>query len=471
MKRPRGLRQRLLLTVVLAVAGALAIVIASFNIVLWDRLSAAADNGAYARADAELAALAYVHGHLVETHLADRVPLSGEAWVFAGRTLIEQPRVGGALDRAAQQFAQQSGRRVFKSLPGLDARLYLTPILLERQHSGVRIRQHLAHRARAHIADRRAGVVVVAISMRPFEATRNLAMLGSIVLALALLAIVAAITRWTLGAALRPVATMTAAADSWDANGRPARLSRGKPYDEITRLALTLDRLLDRISASLRRERRFSAELSHELRTPLTRLTAEIELALRHRRTSKEYRATLESLLEDTHYLTRTVDTLVLAAQHETTMTRGRADALEVATNAVDACSGLAGERGLAMVVQPPPAGCWLGVERDVAARIVQPVVQNARRYARSGVSLHFSAEDGVVALEVTDDGPGVPPNEAQAIFQPGFRGSAAEALAHDTPGAGLGLSLARRLAEASGSVVDVVPGPVGRFVVRFPSC
>jgi len=86
---------------------------------------------------------------------------------------------------------------------------------------------------------------------------------------------------------------MTEQAAAWSERDLDRRFHLGEPHDEVTRLGATLDGLLDRISASLRRERRFSAELSHELRTPLANLTAEAELALRRDREAAEYRQAL----------------------------------------------------------------------------------------------------------------------------------------------------------------------------------
>ena len=470
MKRPRSLRNRLVLTVVAVVAGALIVATGVFNVLLWSRLSAAADDDAYARADAELAALTFAHGHLTETQLPDRVPLAGQAWVFVGRRAIETPRVGASLEQVAQQFATATGHQVLRNLPELNARLYLTPIILDKRQSGVVVRQHLARKALAHIANARVGVVVVAISMRPFETTRNLALVASIAWAVALVAVVAIVARWTLGAALRPVSDMTAAADAWSEHETGRRFAGGEPYDELGQLADTLDRLLDRIAASLKREQRFSAELSHELRTPLARLTSEIDLALRRKRSPVEYREALVSLLDEAHYLSRTVDTLVLAAQQESGALRGRADARAAAAETVAACSSLVEERHLTVAIRPEKEVVWLGVEPDVAVRILQPVLQNACCYARAGISLSLSQADNTVAVEVADDGPGVSASEAETIFKPGFRGSAAAGSTDGTAGAGLGLSLARRLARAAGGEVDVVPGPRGLFVVSLPA-
>src|SRR5437868_4278256 len=135
---------------------------------------------------------------------------------------------------------------------------------------------------------------------------------------------------------------MTRQAADWSEHDLDHRFALGAPHDELTELAATLDGLLDRLSASLRHERRFSAELSHELRTPLARVLAESELALRRERTTQEYREALELIHGNAGQLSRTVDALVAAARYEAGGERGTADARAVAEAVAHACSGLA---------------------------------------------------------------------------------------------------------------------------------
>ena len=141
---------------------------------------------------------------------------------------------------------------------------------------------------------------------------------------------VALVTRWVLAAALRPVAEMTADAEAWSVRDADRRFAAGEPYDELSQLAATLDGLLDRLSASLRREQRFSAELSHELRTPLAKICAEAELALRRERRPSAYREALQTVLGNAQTMTRTIDTLVAAQRQESGLARGSADSQAV---------------------------------------------------------------------------------------------------------------------------------------------
>ena len=92
------------------------------------------------------------------------------------------------------------------------------------------------------------------------------------------------------------------------------------------------------------------------------------------------------------------------------------------------------------------------------------PLVENARRHARGRVTIELSADPARVRLLVRDDGPGVDPELGERIFDPGVRASG------DANGVGLGLPLARRLAQSCGGDVRVAPGPGGCFVLELPA-
>jgi signal transduction histidine kinase len=268
---------------------------------------------------------------------------------------------------------------------------------------------------------------------------------------------------WLLRSALRPVAQMTEQAAVWSENDLDRRFSLGEPRDELTQLAATLDGLLDRISASLRHERRFSAELSHELRTPLARILAETELALRRERTTTEYREALSVVQRSAAQLARIVDALVAAARYESGGERGTADARAVAEGAAYACDGLAAERAIELQVEPLQPALRVGVDADLGERILQPVIENACRYGRHRVRVSIERDRSTVVYAVEDDGPGVAPEERERIFEPGARGKGSQ-------GAGLGLALARRLAESVDGEVLADENGGGRFLVRLPA-
>ena len=214
-------------------------------------------------------------------------------------------------------------------------------------------------------------------------------------------------------------------------------------------------------------ERRFSAELSHELRTPLAKLSTEAELALRRPRTSEEYRRALVDVHNYAQQIARIVDTLLAAARQEASPL-GVADAAAVANAVADACRPLADDLGVELDVSEEPLPVRVGVDPDLAERILHPVLDNACRYARAHVTLSLARTDGVVIFSVSDDGPGVALDEAETIFEPATRGEAGR---RTGPSAGLGLALARRLARSASGDVEAEPSTGGgRFVVRLPA-
>jgi signal transduction histidine kinase len=365
-------------------------------------------------------------------------------WVVAAGRVLERPRARRAVDDAALALAR-SAHATFRDVGRYDVRLYARPVFA---------------------GSNRVGAVVVPLSLSPYEETRRTAFVSSLVFGGLVLLLVAIAARWLLSSALRPVARMTRQAATWSERDLDRRFELGEPRDELTQLAATLDGLLDRLAASLRHEQRFSAELSHELRTPLSRVLAETELALRREREPEEYRETLAQVHRNAEQLNRTIDALLAAARYEAGTTHGTADALDVATEAASVCAGLASERSLDFEIAKPERPIRIGVEGEYAERILQPVFENACRYGASTVSVAIERVGSSVRYSVSDDGPGVDDAEVERIFEPGVRGRAANGT-----GSGLGLSLARRLAESVAGEIEAVPDAAGgRFVVRLPA-
>jgi signal transduction histidine kinase len=448
LPQPRSVRHRLLTVVVISVAAALAAMTVGFNVLLWHSLSGDATSVVHSRAMAEASSVDLVNDTVVAPEPPSGTGFEGQSWVFVRGVAIEKPRVNPDLDRAALEVAATPGVAV--DVPGQHARLYATPAVTD---------------------GRVVGTVVAGVSLAPYERTQRIALLGSIALAAAAIVVVALIARWMLTAALQPVARMTADAEVWSVNEPERRFAVGRPYDELSQLAATLDGLLDRLSASLRREQRFSAELSHELRTPLANVIAEAELSLRRDRQTEAYKESLTAVLRSARQMSRAVDTLLLAAQQESGLARGRADAGAVLEEVASTCERLAGEHGVAVAVDVPARPASIGVEADVAAQVLQPIVENACRHARHTVRVSSCRMNHQVVVTVVDDGPGVAADEVERIFEPGVRGAADNVVAPRTPGAGLGLALARRLARAAGGDVEArADGDGGRFIVRFPA-
>jgi two-component system OmpR family sensor kinase len=431
--------------VVVALAAALAVATYGFNAIFDRATSSDANSLLRARADSELGLLITTRDTIRVRETRDDALADSQVWIFRrDGGIVEEPRARKATSRIARSLVRSPAR--FVDVPQNDSRLYVLPI----EHRG-----------------RRVGTLVTGLSLAPYEQTKRSALVTSIILALVLLAAVATAVFVLLKAAFGPVTRMTEQAATWSERDLDRRFAAGEPHDEVTRLAATLDSLLDRIAASLRHERRFSAEVSHELRTPLARTVTAAELALRRERTPAEYREALESVLANTQQLTRIVDALVAAARQEAG-SHAIVGADAVLAAAAASCEALAQERGVAIEL-PEETGTLIGLDGDLAERILQPVLENACRYASATVAVSVEQVGSECVLSVRDDGSGVAADERERIFEPGERGEAGRA---HGPGAGLGLALARRLARAAAGEIELAEtaGPGAVFLIRLPA-
>jgi two-component system, OmpR family, sensor kinase len=444
MRGGLGLRGRLLVSVLLAIGLALAALTTGFNLVLGNRLDSDADGVVQARASAELAVLRPDHGPMSLGETPDQAAPETPVWVFRGTRVLEAPRASDA-DNAAAAMLAPSARGGY-DVPTTDTRLYAIPVI-----SG----------------GRRLGTVVAGVSLAPYEQTRRTALIASVILAVLAFLAVALGVAWVISRALRPVGRMTKQAAEWSERDLDRRFALGPPRDELTQLAATLDQLLDRLAASLRHEQRLSAELSHELRTPLANIAAEAQYALKHTAQDADGRRALEQVRDSADQMNRTLDTLIAAARAELDPQHATSDAIAGVRAVTAASKPLAAERGITTAFETPDSAVRVASEQALVERMLAPVLENAYRHASATVRITVCATTRVVRFAIEDDGPGVPPGELDTIFEPGRRG---ETTASGLNGAGLGLALARRLAQSAGGNVEAEHREGGaRFVVTLP--
>jgi two-component system OmpR family sensor kinase len=275
--------------------------------------------------------------------------------------------------------------------------------------------------------------------------------------------------------AMEPIAELTAAARRITRTRDPsARIPRPESDDEVTELASTLEAMLHSLAdargeteAALARQREFVADASHELRTPLTSVLANLELL--EDELDGEQREAAASALRSSRRMRRLVADLLLLARADA----GRAaqhrpvDLAEVVTDAAAELEPVAGDHEISVLA---PRGAEVDGVRDELHRLVLNLLENALRHTDPGTAVEASVErrNGEVVLAVEDDGPGIPLDMADKVFERFFRG------AGDRSGSsGLGLSIVRAVASSHHGSVTLEPpldGRGARFVVTLPA-
>jgi signal transduction histidine kinase len=435
MTRFRTLRGRLTALAVLAAFLALAALTVAFNVLLARSLDADANRRLRSQAAAASTTVDYRGGHLVVRESPDDAAIDQRVWIFEGRRALIRAPGERRLMGPANALAGRSG--VFLDVLDGGVRMYATAL------TG---------------GGRQVGTVVTAEPLEAYEHTRALALLGSLVLAAVLLTTVYAVTWVAVGRALDPVRQMTRSAADWGERDLERRFGPTPRPDELGELATTFDGLLDRLAASLRHEQRLSAELSHELRTPLARVMAEVQLLQRRERSEQDRREALAAIARNSEQMLRILDTLMAAARAEARLDRGRGEVGHALARIAEAWAPPDGRAPITLQVRPPPEPLAAGVDAAVVERIVAPLLENAARHARTRIVLSAERSDGRVLVRVADDGPGVPADDRETVFQPGGMGTGS----NRHGGAGLGLALARRLAHAAGGDITLAPGTPG---------
>jgi signal transduction histidine kinase len=300
-------------------------------------------------------------------------------------------------------------------------------------------------------------VVVAALDLTPYESAERRGLWLS--LALGLLAVVGAgAAAWAAsGYALRQVRRMAHRADEWREHDLSGRFELGPPRDELTELADTLDRMLDRIAQAILSERRLTDEVAHELRTPLSVIRTEAQLAQLEAGPGAVPSESLDAIVAATDRMTASIDTMLAVARsaHSDAQLCHPADVLaHVRAHAV-------ARDGVTITVDEAEGDAVIGAPLDVVGAAVVPLLDNAVRHAASGVRVHLSTLERRVELHVEDDGVGIDPERRELIFEPG----------HSTApdGSGLGLALTRRLAHSVGGEVVEVGNGHGHFVLSLP--
>ena len=263
---------------------------------------------------------------------------------------------------------------------------------------------------------------------------------------------------WLLGSiALTPIEQIRRAAERITAERLDERIPSEGPADEIGGLINVLNATFERLQGSFEQAARFSADASHQLKTPIAVLRAGIDEILEKDGMPPEQRERVADLLQQTRRLTSVAENLLLLSRADTgrlALRTARFDLRKVVEGSLEDAHVLAEKSNLEIEARLPETLPMKG-DRDMISLALQNLVENAVKYNRPGGKILLSAEGNGEGVEICvgNTGSGIPPDLAPHIFKRFYRARGDE----QTPGHGLGLSIARELARAHGGELTLI--------------
>ena len=279
---------------------------------------------------------------------------------------------------------------------------------------------------------------------------------------------------WLSGRALAPVNCIIESAERIGVRNLSRRLEVPRAKDELRRLAEQVNAMLDRIETSVKRITQFTADASHDLRTPLALIRTNAEVALRRPRSDSEYRETLARILSTSEETTELIEQLLLLARADANVAQLKLEptALSPLLQAVAQKAGvLAAGKGLVFSYATLPSAHTLFANPPALERLLLSVLDNAIKYTPPGghVSLGVSVENSEAIIEIADTGIGISEKDLPHVFERFYR--ADQARSRETRGSGLGLSIAKWIAEIHRGSIDLRSrlGQGTRVTIRLP--
>jgi signal transduction histidine kinase len=407
----------------------------------------------------------------VQDTLRDQTEQSLRTQTEALSTLSTEQRVRAVHELTGVTFAQvlSPAGELVASSPQLTAPLSRAQDLVGEQplQRAVRLDDEEAEPALL-LARRMDGqVVVVGRSLEPVEEALD-GVRTQFLLGLPLVLLAASLVGYGVaGAALRPVERMRRQAATISAVDTTTRLPLPAAHDEMYRLGITLNEMLDRLETAATRERDFVAEASHELRTPLALLRMELDLALVRPRSPEDLLSALRSASEEVERLTVLAEDLLLLADSE--------EDARVLESVVIPLDGFLREVARRFVPLAQRSGRQISVvaEQDASvrgdperlARALGNLVHNALLHGGGEVTLRARVDTAWVVVDVEDEGPGMPAVLRERAFDRMSRSPGSRA----SRGHGLGLAIVRVIVEEHGGSVRILGGQEdGRDDARF---
>ena len=366
-----------------------------------------------------------------------------------GNTIVETPGMGNIVQ--SQLFPGAAASFDVRTIDGFgaagrDGRLFLLGaqwVELRQPGAGKRLIQVALDRSHdaTIVADYRRKVLTVLLTGLILSATLGFAIAK---------------------AGLKPLSNITGIFRRISAEELSTRVSATHLPPEVAALASAFDAMLERLETSFALLTQFSADLAHELRTPINNLRGETEVALGRPRTADEYRAVLESGLEEYERLSRVIDSLLFLARTDAKHTALRPAPVNVRQEVdaiVDYFDALAEEKGISIRVT---GNALLNADSVLFRRAITNILSNSFQYTPHGgnVALSIASAGGSVEIAVTDSGIGIDEEHLKSVLDRFFRAEKARVLYPQ--GTGLGLAIVKSIMDLHGGRV-IVESAVGR--------
>lgn len=278
---------------------------------------------------------------------------------------------------------------------------------------------------------------------------------------------------WMSRRALQPVDQIIDAARSIGEQSLARRLPVPETEDELQRLSETLNQMLGRIEGAFRRVTEFTADASHELRTPVALMRTTAEVALRKPRTNEDYRQALEDVHAESIRTTELIENLLTLARADAgkaALERREIDLCPIVREASQQGQKLAQAKNLGFRADIPDAAVRALGDASALRRLLLIVIDNAVKYTTEGeITVRLSSANGRPEIQVSDTGVGISESDLARVFERFYR--ADKSRNRDSGGAGLGLSIAKWIADVHQGAIEATsePNRGSTFLITLP--
>ncbi len=445
--RALSIRARITIAAVAVVAAALAAAGYAITALEERSLVSAVDDGVRAHS-------ADVAAEVAGGHLPPELAVSAEH-----ETLVQVLDTDGRVVAASTNLV---GEPAIAALPSVGNAVHTVPVHVGAL-SGESFRLSVVE---ADGPDGRFAVVVGASTTSVDESVDDL--IEILVVGFPVLMVALGVVIWVVvGRALRPVEAIRREVSAIGGSGSGRRVTEAPARDEVSRLASTMNEMLERLDQASRTQRQFVADASHELRSPLAGIRNQLEVDLAYP-DQADWKATENEVLDETRRMERLVDDLLLLAKGDAQVVEGEVRPVDLDDVVLREAARLRA-RGRVQVDTHRVSGGQVVGDRDQLQRVVRNLVENAERHAERTVSFAVATQGGEVECVVEDDGAGIPEAERERVFERFTRLD--DARARHVGGAGLGLAIARDIVARHGGTISLDDRAAGaRFVVRLPA-